>query len=95
MCVDLREGVLKKFDKLLEPPPVKQVKALPIPDEMPKKRRGGKRREKKGWPMERKEDNKNKVLYRTDARRRTRKRKKGNTKSVGVMPCQGAWRRGG
>ena len=39
----LREEIQKKFDKLLEPPPVKQVKALPVPDEMPKKRRGGKR----------------------------------------------------
>ena len=39
----LREEVDKKFEKMLEPPSGKSIKALPIPDEPPKKRRGGKR----------------------------------------------------
>nr|CAG4635456.1 EOG090X06EY [Artemia franciscana] len=35
--------IVKKLDKLQEPPPVKSVKALPAPIEAPRKRRGGKR----------------------------------------------------
>ncbi|KAJ3024229.1 U4/U6 small nuclear ribonucleoprotein Prp31 [Thoreauomyces humboldtii] len=38
-----REEVQKKIDGLQAPPPGKSVKALPIPDEGPKKRRAGKR----------------------------------------------------
>ncbi|KAJ3117165.1 U4/U6-U5 snRNP complex subunit prp31 [Nowakowskiella sp. JEL0407] len=37
------EEIEKKLEKEMEPPPGKNVKALPIPDEGPKKRRGGKR----------------------------------------------------
>jgi U4/U6 small nuclear ribonucleoprotein PRP31 len=37
-----REDIQKKIDLLLEPPPVKKTKALPLPIEY-KKRRGGKR----------------------------------------------------
>ena len=37
----MKDEVLKKIDKLSEPPPVKGVKALPIPQESRKKRRGG------------------------------------------------------
>ncbi|ORX83034.1 Nop domain-containing protein [Anaeromyces robustus] len=39
----LLEEVEKKIEKMQEPPPGKTVKALPIPDDGPKKRRGGKR----------------------------------------------------
>ncbi|EDQ92511.1 uncharacterized protein MONBRDRAFT_35569 [Monosiga brevicollis MX1] len=39
----LREEIEKKMEKFLEPPPVKNVKALPKPDEAPRKKRGGKR----------------------------------------------------
>jgi hypothetical protein len=35
--------IQKKLDKAQEPPPGKNAKALPIPDEGPKKRRAGKR----------------------------------------------------
>lgn len=38
-----REKVEKALDKLQEPPPVKQVKALPAPIDQPGKKRGGKR----------------------------------------------------
>ena len=38
-----REKVEKSLDKLQEPPPVKQVKALPAPIDQPGKKRGGKR----------------------------------------------------
>ena len=38
-----REEIEKKLDKLLEPPPVKFVKALPKPVDAAKKKRGGKR----------------------------------------------------
>ena len=41
--VGLREEVEKKFEKWLEPPPVKQPKPLPRPDDPIKKRRGGRR----------------------------------------------------
>lgn len=39
----LREQVEKTLEKMLEPPPVKSVKALPKPVDPPRKRRGGKR----------------------------------------------------
>ena len=41
--VAFREKVEKALDKLQEPPPVKQVKALPAPIDLPGKKRGGKR----------------------------------------------------
>ncbi|KZS94095.1 Nop domain-containing protein [Sistotremastrum niveocremeum HHB9708] len=40
---ELREKIDKHIDRLAAPPPAKVVKALPIPNEGPKKRRGGKR----------------------------------------------------
>ena len=40
---DLRENIEKAMDKLKEPPPVKQIKALPAPIDQQKKKRGGKR----------------------------------------------------
>ena len=42
----LREKVEKRIDQLAAPPPSKMTKALPIPDEGKKKRRGGKRARK-------------------------------------------------
>lgn len=39
----LREEIMKKLDKLQEPPPVKFVKPLPKPIEASRKKRGGKR----------------------------------------------------
>jgi len=39
----LRQQLEKYIEKLAEPPPPKVVKALPVPSEGPKKRRGGKR----------------------------------------------------
>ena len=39
----LREKIEKHIDRLAAPPPSKIVKALPIPNDGPKKRRGGKR----------------------------------------------------
>ena len=41
--VELREEIVKKMEKFLEPPPAKAVKALPKPDDVPRKKRGGKR----------------------------------------------------
>ncbi|KAG0046657.1 U4/U6-U5 snRNP complex subunit prp31 [Gryganskiella cystojenkinii] len=41
-----KEEIEKKLDKLLEPPPQKNVKALPAPLEAPKKKRGGRRARK-------------------------------------------------
>jgi U4/U6 small nuclear ribonucleoprotein PRP31 len=38
-----REEIEKKIELILQPPPGKATKALPVPDEGPKKRRGGKR----------------------------------------------------
>jgi len=38
-----RELIEKRIEKWLEPPPPKQKKALRIPDNKPKRRRGGKR----------------------------------------------------
>ena len=40
---ELRGKVEKHIDKLTAPPPSKIVKALPVPNEGPKKRRGGRR----------------------------------------------------
>jgi U4/U6 small nuclear ribonucleoprotein PRP31 len=39
----LRAQIEEKINKLQEPPPVKRIKPLPKPDDLPKKRRGGKR----------------------------------------------------
>ncbi|KAJ3314623.1 AP-1 complex subunit mu-1 [Blyttiomyces sp. JEL0837] len=39
----MRDEILKKLEKAQEPPPGKNIKALPVPDEGQKKRRGGKR----------------------------------------------------
>ncbi|KAI9245864.1 hypothetical protein BDA99DRAFT_527653 [Phascolomyces articulosus] len=49
----LRDEIDQKIEKLQEPPPSKTTKALPIPDEGPKKRRGGKRvrRQKEAYAM--------------------------------------------
>jgi len=41
--VDYREDVMKRIEKLVEPPQVKHVKALPAPVDAPKKKRGGRR----------------------------------------------------
>ena len=40
---ELRKKVEKHIDRLAAPPPSKVTKALPIPNDGPKKRRGGKR----------------------------------------------------
>ncbi|KAJ8495901.1 hypothetical protein ONZ45_g12669 [Pleurotus djamor] len=42
----LREKIEKHIDRLAAPPPAKVVKALPVPNDGPKKRRGGKRARK-------------------------------------------------
>ncbi|KAL0070906.1 U4/U6-U5 snRNP complex subunit prp31 [Marasmius tenuissimus] len=42
----LREKIEKHIDRLAAPPPSKVIKALPIPNDGPKKRRGGKRARK-------------------------------------------------
>ncbi|CAH7671402.1 U4/U6 small nuclear ribonucleoprotein Prp31 [Phakopsora pachyrhizi] len=42
----LKEEIQLKLEKLAEPPPQKLTKALPVPSEGPKKRRGGKRARK-------------------------------------------------
>ncbi|KAI8807371.1 Nop domain-containing protein [Cladochytrium replicatum] len=42
----LREDIEKKLEKEMEPPPGKSIRALPVPDEGPKKRRGGKQARK-------------------------------------------------
>ncbi|CAO3698044.1 unnamed protein product [Rhizopus stolonifer] len=49
----MREEIDMKLEKLQEPPPSKIIKALPVPDEGPKKRRGGKRvrRQKEAYAM--------------------------------------------
>ncbi len=39
----LRQDMLERFDKIQEPPPPKLNKPLPIPDDKPKKKRGGKK----------------------------------------------------
>jgi len=43
---ELREKIDKHIDRLTAPPPTKVVKALPVPNDGPKKRRGGKRARK-------------------------------------------------
>lgn len=49
MCPDgslgerIKEEMLKRFMKIQEPAPAKKIKPLPIPDEKPRKKRGGKR----------------------------------------------------
>ena len=43
---ELREKIEKHIDRLAAPPPSRIVKALPIPNDGPKKRRGGKRARK-------------------------------------------------
>jgi U4/U6 small nuclear ribonucleoprotein PRP31 len=43
---ELREKIEKHIDRLAAPPPSKVTKALPIPNDGPKKRRGGKRARK-------------------------------------------------
>jgi Prp31-like protein len=40
---ELREKIEKHLDRLMAPPPSKVVKALAIPNDGPKKRRGGRR----------------------------------------------------
>ncbi|KAI9484977.1 hypothetical protein BDB00DRAFT_852443 [Zychaea mexicana] len=49
----MRDEIDQKIEKLQEPPPSKVTKALPVPDEGPKKRRGGKRvrRQKEAYAM--------------------------------------------
>jgi U4/U6 small nuclear ribonucleoprotein PRP31 len=42
----LRDKIEKHIDRLAAPPPAKVTKALPIPNDGPKKRRGGKRARK-------------------------------------------------
>ncbi len=39
----IRDEMQKRFSKIQEPPPAKKVKPLPVPDEKPRKKRGGKR----------------------------------------------------
>lgn len=40
---ELREKIDRHVDRLTAPPPTKVVKPLPIPNDGPKKRRGGRR----------------------------------------------------
>ena len=40
---EYKEDIEKKIDKLQEPPPNKNVRALPAPVDAPKKKRGGRR----------------------------------------------------
>lgn len=40
---ELRDKIEKQIDRLAAPPPAKVTKALPVPNDGPKKRRGGKR----------------------------------------------------
>ncbi|TPX37228.1 hypothetical protein SmJEL517_g00854 [Synchytrium microbalum] len=49
----MREEVDRKIERLQEPPPGKHTKALPVPAEGPKKRRGGRRarKQKEGMQM--------------------------------------------
>ena len=41
--IELKTKIQKGIDRVVEPPPVKRIKPLPRPDDLPKKRRGGKR----------------------------------------------------
>ncbi|TFK55845.1 Nop domain-containing protein [Heliocybe sulcata] len=43
---ELREKIEKQIDRLAAPPPPKIIKALPVPNDGPKKRRGGRRARK-------------------------------------------------
>jgi U4/U6 small nuclear ribonucleoprotein PRP31 len=43
---ELRDKIEKHIDRLAAPPPSKVIKALPVPNDGPKKRRGGKRARK-------------------------------------------------
>lgn len=40
---DLKQQCLERLDKLTEPPPNKGVRALPVPDDKPSRKRGGRR----------------------------------------------------
>ncbi|PHH59755.1 hypothetical protein CDD81_2593 [Ophiocordyceps australis] len=44
--LDLRSACLERLDKLTEPPPNKGQRALPIPDDKPSRKRGGRRARK-------------------------------------------------
>ncbi|KAF9582541.1 U4/U6 small nuclear ribonucleoprotein Prp31 [Lunasporangiospora selenospora] len=61
----VREDVEKKMEKLLEPPPQKNIKALPAPLEAPKKRRGGRRarKEKELYAVSEMQKLKNRVQF--------------------------------
>ncbi|KAF9364184.1 U4/U6 small nuclear ribonucleoprotein Prp31 [Mortierella sp. NVP85] len=61
----IREEIEKKVEKLLEPPPQKNVKALPAPLEAPKKRRGGRRarKEKELYAVSEMQKLKNRVQF--------------------------------
>ena len=45
----MKDKMLGRFDKIQEPAPAKARKPLPIPDDRPKKKRGGKRLNIKGF----------------------------------------------
>jgi U4/U6 small nuclear ribonucleoprotein PRP31 len=61
----IREEIEKKVEKLLEPPPQKNVKALPAPLEAAKKRRGGRRarKEKELYAVSEMQKLKNRVQF--------------------------------
>ncbi|KAF9198418.1 U4/U6 small nuclear ribonucleoprotein Prp31 [Haplosporangium sp. Z 27] len=61
----IREEIEKKVEKLLEPPPQKNIKALPAPLEAPKKRRGGRRarKEKELYAVSEMQKLKNRVAF--------------------------------
>ncbi|KAF9324731.1 U4/U6 small nuclear ribonucleoprotein Prp31 [Podila minutissima] len=61
----IKEEIEKKVDKLLEPAPQKNVKALPAPLEAPKKRRGGRRarKEKELYAVSEMQKLKNRVAF--------------------------------
>lgn len=48
---ELHDKIEKHIDRLAAPPPSKIVKALPIPNDGPKKRRGGKRSASRHTPI--------------------------------------------
>lgn len=37
----MKDKMLKRFDKIQEPPPAKLKKPLPVPDDKPRRKRGG------------------------------------------------------
>ena len=43
VLLGLAEEIRVKFNKMVEPPPVKAPKPLPRPDDLPRKKRGGRR----------------------------------------------------